>query len=115
MQGIHSFRHSAGHAAVPTYGASYLFPLGFLASEVYRLGNWLALNGTDFTRYSAQSRQYALMLALFAVQALAEAAFVAIAWAGRHEHLMNRLTNVALGLALSSFILAFDYALQLAF
>jgi hypothetical protein len=115
MQRTHPFRPTLWHAAVPSYGPTYLFPLLFVVCEVHRLGDWLALNGADFAGYSDQSLEYALMLGLFAVQALAEVAFLAFAWAGRHEDIKYRLTNVTLGIFFSSFVLAFDYGLQVAF
>jgi hypothetical protein len=115
MQRTHPFHLAPRHTSAPSYGPTYFIPLIFVVCEVYRLGNWLASNGTDFSGYREQSSGYALMVAVFVVQVLAEAVFLAIAWAGRHEQLMRRLTNVAFGLFFSSCVLAFDYALQVAF
>jgi hypothetical protein len=59
--------------------------------------------------------EYLLMIAMFAVQVVAEAAFLAVAWLGRHPDLEHRLTNLAMGLLCSLIVLGFDYGLQTAF
>lgn len=115
MQRAHRFHPQLQRASVPTYGASYLFPLLLVVCEVYRVGCWIALNGADFTGFRQTRHEYALMLGMFAVQTVAEAAFLGIAWMSRHAGLEHRLTDVAFSLVCSFLVLAFDYGLQIAF
>lgn len=115
MQQTHRFHPELRHATAPTYVASYLFPLLFVVYEFYRVGYWIALHGVDFSNFNQMGYEFLLMLAMFAVQVLAECAFLAIAWFGRHPDLEHRLTNLALGIFCSLLVLAFDYGLQIAF
>lgn len=115
MQRIHHFHPELRHATTPTYVASYLFPLIFVVYEVYRVGYWIAMYGVDFSNFKQMGYEYLLMLAMFAVQVVAEAGFLAIAWLNRHPDLEHRLTNLSLGLFCSLVVLAFDYGLQVAF
>jgi hypothetical protein len=55
------------------------------------------------------------MLTVFAIQLAVQAAFLAWTWLGRHPDLEHRLGNLTLGLVASAAVLAFDYALQVAF
>ncbi|RKP45975.1 hypothetical protein [Trinickia fusca] len=115
MQHIHRLHPEWRHATAPTYIASYIFPLLLLAYEVYRLGSWIALQGTDFKNYSQTGYEFTMMLATFIVQVAAEGVFLAIAWVGRDPDLEQRLANVSLGVLCSFLVLAFDYLLQVAF
>ncbi len=115
MQQSHPFRPELRHATVPTYVASYIFPLLLFVYEVYRVGYWLANFGADFTDYKQTGYDFGLMLALFVVQVVTELAFLGIAWLSRHADLEHRLTNLGLGLFASVAVLAFDYLLQIAF
>ena len=99
----------------PTYLASYLFPLLLVAYEVYRVGYWMASHGIDFSQFGEDGWAFALMLALFAVQVVAEGVFLAVAWATRQPDLEQRFTTLSLGLFSSLLVLAFDFGLQIAF
>lgn len=99
----------------PTYLASYLFPLLLLAYEVYRVGFWMASHGVDFAEFGNDSRAFTLMLAVFAVQVVAEGVFLAVAWISRQSDLEQRFTTLSLGLFSSLLVLAFDFGLQIAF
>jgi hypothetical protein len=99
----------------PTYLASYLFPLLLVAYEVYRVGFWLASHGIDFTDFGDEGWAFPLMLAVFAVQVVAEGIFLAVAWIGRQPDLDQRFTTLSLGLFSSLLVLAFDFGLQIAF
>jgi len=108
--------HSAlQQTAAPTYFGSYVFPLLFVAYEVYRVGYWIALRGIDFDGFGRAGYESALMLAIFAVQLLAEGLFLAAAWLTRQPNLKRRLTNLSFGLSCSLFVLGFDYLLRTAF
>lgn len=115
MQQVHHFHPELRHATKPTYVASYVFPLLFVVYEVYRVGYWIAMHGVDFSNFNSMGYEYLLMLAMFAVQVVAEGAFLAAAWLGRHPDLEHRLTNLAMGLVCSLIVLGFDYGLQVAF
>ncbi|HVW53589.1 MAG TPA: hypothetical protein VHC91_24810 [Trinickia sp.] len=107
-------REIAPHAA-PTYLGSYVFPVLLLFFVVYRVGHWMAAHGVDFAGFGERGFQYPLMLAVFAVQLVAEGVFLAIAWVSRQADLERRFTTLSLGLVSSLLILAFDYGLQIAF
>ena len=115
MEQIHRFHPELRHATAQTYIASYVFPLLFVIYEVYRVGYWIARYGMDFTNFKHMGYEYLLMLAMFGVQFVVEALFLAIAWLSRHADFRHRLTNLALGLFCSFVVLAFDYLLQVAF
>ena len=105
----------AAQRSAPTYLASYIFPVLLLAFEVYRVGYWMASRGIEFSHFGESSRGPSLMLAMFAVQLLAEGVFLAAAWVARQSDLQHRFTTVFLGLFGSLLILAFDYGLSIAF
>lgn len=115
MQQTHRFHPELRHATAPTYVVSYVFPLLLVVYEVYRVGYWIALHGVDFSNFKQMGYEFLLMLALFAVQVVAESAFLAIAWLSGRPDLEHRLTNLALGVFGSLLVLAFDYGLQIAF
>ncbi|CDY74710.1 hypothetical protein BGLT_03652 [Caballeronia glathei] len=102
------------HATVPTYVASYLFPLLLLAYEVWRVGSWVAVNGFNFMNFRSMGYEFALMLAVFAMQVIVEIAFLAGAWLTKHHDLGHRLSNLMLGIFCSLVVLGFDLALQYA-
>ena len=53
------------HATMPTYVASYLFPLLLLAYEAWRVGSWVAVNGFNFMNFKSMGYEFALMIAVF--------------------------------------------------
>jgi hypothetical protein len=99
----------------PTYLASYLFPLLLVAYEVYRVGYWMASHGIDFSEFGDGGWGFRLMLAVFAVQVVAEGVFLAAAWISRQSDLEQRFTTLSLGVFSSLLVLAFDFGLQIAF
>lgn len=115
MQQIQHFHPELRHATLPTYFASYLFPLMFVVYEVYRVGYWIATYGFNFTMYKSMGYEYLLMLTVFGVQIVVETIFLLGAAASHHADLGHRLTNLALGIFCSFVVLAFDYMLQVAF
>lgn len=115
MQHTHRIHPPWRHAAVPTYLGSYVFPVLFVVYEVYRVGYWIAQHGVEFAAFGEADHGSTLMLALFAVQLVAEGVFLATAWLARQPNLDRRFTNLTLGLVCSLLVLAFDYGLQIAF
>lgn len=109
MQLHHAFHPELRHATVPTYVASYLFPALIVLYEIYRVGYWIAQHGMDFTTYSQAGFEYLLMLGIFAVQVVVEVVFLAFVWSTRHPDFRHRLVNLALGIACSGAVLAYDY------
>ncbi len=114
MEQTHHFHLELRHATKPTYFISYVFPLLFVVYEVYRVASWVAAFGWDFSNFKYQGYEYAVMLAVFAVQIVVEALFLTLAWLYRHADFEHRLANLAVGLLCSFVVLAFDYALQVA-
>ncbi|KND62012.1 hypothetical protein BVER_02234c [Candidatus Burkholderia verschuerenii] len=100
------------HATVPTYVASYFFPLLLLAYEVWRVGSWVAVNGFNFMNFNAMGYEFALMVAVFCMQVIVEIAFLAGAVLTKHKDVGHRLANLTLGLFCSMVVLGFDLALQ---
>lgn len=100
------------HATVPTYVASYFFPLLLLAYEAWRVGSWVAVNGFNFTNFNAMGYEFALMIAVFCMQVIVEIAFLAGAVLTKHKDVGHRLANLSLGLFCSLVVLGFDLALQ---
>jgi hypothetical protein len=115
MQHCHRADGAWPRTMMPTYLASYLFPLLLALDEVYRVGYWMASHGVDFTAFGETGLAFPLMLALFAVQVVAEGVFLAIAWAARQADLAQRFTTLLLGLMSSLLVIAFDFGLQIAF
>ena len=109
MQNRHAFRPGLRHATMPTYIASYIFPALIVLYEIYRVGYWVAEHGMNFASFSQTGFEFTLMLAVFGVQVVIGTLFLAFAWLGRHPDLGHRLTNLALGVACSGAVLAFDY------
>ena len=99
----------------PTSRATYLFPLLLVAYEVYRVGYWLASHGIDFSQFGDGAWGFPLMVAVFAVQVVAEGLFLAVAWISRQPDLEQRFTTLSLGVFSSLLVLAFDFGLQIAF
>jgi hypothetical protein len=95
------------HATVPTYVVSYLFPALLAIYEIYRY--WVTVHGMHFYTFGQAGFEFLLMLAFFAVQAVVGIMFMTVTWTIRHPDFGHRLTNLALGLACSGAILAFDY------
>lgn len=112
MQLTHHFHPEARHATVPTYVASYLFPVTLFVYEIYRIGYWVVNFGLNLSVFREMGYEFVLTLAVFAVQVAVEVTYVISAWVSRYPDLEHRLPNVMLGLACSAAILAFDYALQ---
>jgi hypothetical protein len=115
MQHCDRLDRTAPRTIAPTYLATYLFPLLLVAYEVYRVGFWMASHGIDFTEFGHDDGAFALMLAFFAVQVVAEGVFLAVAWLSRQPDLAQRCTTLSLGLLSSLLALAFDFGLQIAF
>lgn len=115
MQIAHPFHLELRHATIPTYIVSYVFPVLFVLYEIYRVGAWIAMQGFHFAAFKEMGYEYLLMLTVFAIQLAVQAAFLAWTWLGRHPDLEHRLGNLTLGLLVSAGVLAFDYALQVAF
>jgi hypothetical protein len=102
------------HATMPTYVASYLFPLLLLAYEAWRVGSWVSVNGFNFMNFKSMGYEFALMIAVFAMQVIVELAFLAAAGLSKHHDFGHRLSNLLLGLFCSVVVLGFDLALQYA-
>lgn len=105
----------AARASAPTYLASYVFPVLLVVFEVYRVGYWMASQGVDFSGFGEIGHESSLMLAVFAIQLVAESVFLAAAWVVRQSGIEHRFTTVFLGLCSSLLVLAFDYGLRIAF
>lgn len=109
MQSNHAFHPELRHATVPTYVVSYLFTALIVIYEIYRVGYWVSQHGMNFVAFGQTGYEYALMLAVFAVQVVVDVLFLALVWSTRHPDFEHRLTNLALGLACSAAVLAYDY------
>ncbi|MPW18111.1 hypothetical protein GCT13_14480 [Paraburkholderia sp. CNPSo 3157] len=114
MQATHHFRLELRHATMPTYVASYLFPLLLFAYEVHRVGRWIFDNGLHFSNYRFMGYEYLLMLVFVALQIIVEAVFLLAARLERHHDFEHRIANVLAGAGCSAGILIFDLALQYA-
>jgi len=100
------------HATMPTYVASYAFPLLLALYEVYRIAYWIVSFGPNLLVFKEMGYEFLLMLVLFAMQILVESAFLLFASVTGHPDFQHRIPNVVLGLLLSSAVLACDFALQ---
>ena len=109
MQPHHTFHPELRHATVPTYLISYFFPVLIVIYEIYRVGYWITQHGMYFGTYSQGGYEYLLMLTLLAIQAIVTVVFVAFVWSIHHPDFGHRLTNLALGMAISCAVLGFDY------
>ncbi|CAH2802768.1 MAG: hypothetical protein CBARDMAM_4580 [uncultured Caballeronia sp.] len=114
MQTTRYFHMELRHATLPTYVFSYLFPLMLLAYELWRVGSWGAVRGFKFTDFSSMGYEFALMLAVFAMQIIVEIAFMAAAMLTKHHDVAHRAANLLLGVFYSAVVLGFDLALQYA-
>jgi len=113
MQLTLQFHPQLRHATVPTYVASYFFPMLILVYEVYRIAYWLINYGPNFAIFKEMGYEFILMVGLFATQVAVEFVFLFLAWAGGRPDFEHRLTNVILGFFLSMVVLAFDFTLQM--
>jgi len=109
MQIHHTFEPDAWHATVPTYVVSYLFPVLILIYEIYRVGYWVFQNGMYFGTFSQAGFEFTLMLGIFALQVVVNVLFLLFVWSIHHPDFEHRLKHIALGLACSAAVLAFDY------
>lgn len=114
MQATRHFRLELRHATIPTYFASYLFPVLLLAYEIHRVGRWIFDFGLHFSNYRFMGYEFLLMLVYVALQIVAEAMFLLGAWLGGDPDFEHRLANLLAGVGCSVAILAFDFALQYA-
>jgi hypothetical protein len=83
-----------------------------LVYEMWRVGSWVAVNGFNFANFSSMGYEFALMLAVFAIQVILEVAFLAAAWLTKHRDFEHRVGNLLLGVFASVVVLGFDVALQ---
>jgi histidinol phosphatase-like enzyme len=109
MQTHRTYHLELRHATVPTYVISYFFPVLLVIYELYRVGYWINQHGLHFGTFNQGGFEYLLMLTLLAMQAVVAVVFVAFVWSIHHPDFGHRLTNLALGLALSCAVLVFDY------
>ncbi|MDB5789478.1 hypothetical protein [Caballeronia mineralivorans] len=114
MQTSRHFHMELRHATMPTYVFSYLFPLVLLAYELWRVGSWVAVRGFNFSDFNSMGYEFALMLAVFAMQIVVEIAFMAAAMLTKHHDVVHRAGNLLLGVFCSMVVLGFDLALQYA-
>jgi hypothetical protein len=114
MQPTRHFHMELKHATMPTYVASYIFPLLLLAYELWRVGSWVAVHGFNFADFNSMGYEFALMLAVFMIQVVVELAFLAGAWLSKHHDFEHRVGNLLLGVFCSVVVLGFDLALQYA-
>ncbi|SEI17998.1 hypothetical protein SAMN05192544_103099 [Paraburkholderia hospita] len=112
MQLALNFHPHFRHATLPTYVASYFFPILIAVYEVYRIAYWIVNYGLNFSVFKAMGYEFTLMLMLFATQVVVESCFLFFAWLGRRPDLEHRVPNAVLGLLLSTAVLACDFALQ---
>jgi hypothetical protein len=114
MSTTRHFHMELRHATMPTYVASYLFPLMLVAYEIWRVGSWVTVNGFNFSNFSAMGYEFALMIAVFIMQVVVELAFLGAAWLTKHHDFEHRTGNLLLGMFCSMVVLGFDLALQYA-
>jgi hypothetical protein len=114
MQNAHHVHLELRHASVPTYVASYLFPIVLILYEVYRVGRWIHDFGLNFTHFHDMGYEFLLMLAFVALQIVVEIVFLIGAAATRHPDYAHRVANVLAGIGCSLAVIALDLALQYA-
>jgi hypothetical protein len=112
METTHHFDLALRHASVPTYVASYLFPILLLAYEVHRVGRWIFDYGMHFANFRFMGYEFLLMLVFVALQVVFEGVFLMGAWMSRDHDFEHRVANVLAGLGCSLVIICFDLALQ---
>jgi hypothetical protein len=109
MHTHHAFHPELRHATAPTYVVSYLFPALIAIYEIYRVGYWVSHHGMNFVTFGQAGYEYVLMLGMLAVQIFFNVVFMTFVWSRHHPDFEHRLTNLALGLACSVAVLAYDY------
>ena len=114
MQAAHHFHLELRQATMPTYVASYLFPVVLLVYEAHRVGRWIFDYGVNFANFRFMGYEFLLMLVFVALQACFGAVFLIGAWMSRDHDFEHRVANVLAGLGCSLVIIAFDLALQYA-
>jgi hypothetical protein len=114
MQSTHHFHLELRHATVPTYVASYLFPVLLLAYELYRVGHWIFDNGMNFANFRYMGYEFLLMLTFVGLQIVVEIVFLAVAGITRRPDFAHRVANVLAGIGCSLVVIGFDLALQYA-
>ncbi len=114
MQATHHFHLELRHASVPTYVASYAFPILLLAYEVFRVGRWIAEFGMNFSNFRFMGYEFLLMLVFVALQVILEGVFLIGAWISRNHDFEHRVGNLMAGLGCSLVVIGFDLALQYA-
>ncbi|CAE6826571.1 MULTISPECIES: hypothetical protein [Paraburkholderia] len=112
METTRHFHLELRHASVPTYVASYLFPILLLAYEVHRVGRWIFDYGMHFANFRFMGYEFLLMLVFVALQVVFEGVFLIGAWMSRDHDFEHRVANVLAGLCCSLVIICFDLALQ---
>lgn len=114
MQVTRRFNLELRHASVPTYVASYVFPIILLVYEINRVGWWIHDYGMHFSNFKFMGYEFLLMLLFVALQAGIEGVFLLGAWTTRHHDFEHRIANVLTGLGCSLAIIGLDLALQYA-
>ncbi|MBA9897150.1 hypothetical protein [Burkholderia cepacia] len=114
MQATHHFHLELRHASVPTYVASYVFPILLLCYEVFRVGRWIAEYGINFSNFRFMGYEFLLMLEFVALQVVFEGVFLIGAWISRNHDFEHRVANLLAGLGCSLVVIGFDLALQYA-
>ncbi|KAE8757258.1 MULTISPECIES: hypothetical protein [Paraburkholderia] len=114
MQAARHFHLELRHASVPTYVASYLFPILLLAYEVHRVGRWIFDYGMNFANFRFMGYEFLLMLVFVALQVVFEGIFLIGAWMSRDHDFEHRVANLLAGLGCSLVVIGFDLALQYA-
>ncbi|AXF23988.1 hypothetical protein CUJ89_26920 [Burkholderia pyrrocinia] len=112
MQAVRHFHLELRHASVPTYVASYVFPILLLAYEVLRVGRWIAEYGMNFMNFRFMGYEFLLMLVFVALQVGFECVFLIAAWISRNHDFEHRVANLLAGLGCSLVVIGFDLALQ---
>ena len=114
---MHATRHfhlELRHATIPTYVASYLFPILLLVYEIHRVGRWIFDYGMNFANFRFMGYEFLLMLVFVALQAVVEGIFLIGAWMRREHDFEHRIANLLGGLGCSLVVIGFDIALQYA-
>lgn len=112
METTHHFHLELRHASVPTYVASYLFPILLLAYEVHRVGRWIFDYGMHFANFRFMGYEFLLMLVFVALQVVFGSIFLIGAWINRDHDFEHKIANLLTGLGCSVVIIGFDLALQ---
>jgi len=97
MENTHHFHLELRHASVPTYVASYLFPILLLGYEIHRVGRWIFDYGMHFANFRFMGYEFLLMLAFVALQVVFEGVVFMGAWMSRDHGFEHRVANVLAG------------------